>query len=296
MSLAALLPELAADIQGALVQIGRGDLADQVRAAPVLAMSRDDFARAVILEVQPEPEAASGPGDIVSLHDEIGVGLELDAAGRLARIEVSGYEDLLARFGDLRVRRALFEGEGFRAVEMFVFDVPRLQAFLEANPEYSMTLSGAPPRPEEAREEFEALPPAGWPCQRKWMILFADPAGGVIGVADVLAGLFVPAVWHVGLFITANALHGSGRPRAMYEALEAWMKSRGARWLRLGVVERNVRGEKFWRARGFTELRTRADYEAGGQRHLLRVMAKPLAAADWDWYRRNVPRDDPSSP
>ena len=296
MSLAGLLPELAADIQGALVQIGRGDLADQVRAAPVLAVSRDDFAGAVILDVQPAQEASSGPLDIVSLHDEIGVGLGLDAAGRLARIEVSGYEDLLVRFGDLRARRALFAAEGFRAVEMFVFDVPRLQAFLDANPEYSIALSGAPPRPGEAREDFEARPPAGWPCQRKWMILFADAGGEVVGMADVLAGLFVPAVWHVGLFITATALHGSGRPRAMYEALEGWMRSRGARWVRLGVVESNVRGERFWRSRGFTQVRTRPDFEVGGRRHLLRVMARPLAAADWDWYRRNVPRDDPSSP
>lgn len=294
MSLAGLLPELAADIQAALVQVGRGDLADQVRAASLAGFARDDFARATYLELEGAPPARE-PGEIVSLHDEIGVGLELDAAGRLARIEVSGYEEMLARFEDLGARRALFTGEGFRAVEMFAFDFPRLQAFYDANPPYFLTLTGAPAGPGEAQDDFHARPPAGWPYQRAWRLFFLGLDGTVIGYADVLAGLFAPAVWHVGLFITDTAMHGTGRPAAMYTALEAWMKARGARWVRLGVVERNARAERFWRRAGFTPVRER-DHEAGGQRHRLRVMAKPLGAPDWDAYRRQVPRDHPDAP
>lgn len=294
MSLAGLLPELAADIQAALVEIGRGDLADQVRAAPLFGCTHDDFARAAYLELR--AEASREPLDIVSLHDRIGVGLGLDAAGRLARIEVHGYEDLLARFGQPQARRALFSGEGFRAVEMFAFDVPRLQAFFEANPAYFQAVSDAGPGPNAAREDFEAAPPADWPCQRKWMVLFVDGEGEVLAMADILAGLFAPAVWHVGLFIAATSLHGSGRPGALYEALEGWMKGRGARWLRLGVVERNERAARFWRRMGFSEVRVREGCEVGGREHRLHVMAKPLAAADWDWYHRQVPRDRPAAP
>lgn len=292
MSLAALLPELVADIEGALVHLGRGDLADQVREAELVAWTRDAFAQTTDLHVAPPLPA---PGELYSLFDELGVALELDASGRLARVEVAGYEAILARLEDLRARRPLFAGEGFRAVEMFAFDVPRLEAFFAANPLYHETVSGAPATAEAAREAFAARPPADWAHSRKWFLLVIDEGGAVIGAVDLLADLFAPGVWHVGLFVVATALHGTGRAHAIYGALEAWTKSRGARWLRLGVVDANPRGRGFWRRMGYTEVRQRPDYEAGGRGHLLHVMAKPLGAPDWERYRRLVPRDDPAA-
>jgi GNAT superfamily N-acetyltransferase len=292
MSLAALLPELAADLEGALVRIGRGDLADQVRAAPLLGFSRDDFAQAVDLHVAP---AGYAPGEIHSLFDELGASLELDSSGRLARVEVTGYEPILARLEDLRARRPVFSGEGFRAVEMFAFDVPRLFAFFQANPLFHQAVAGGPATLESVREDVAARPPPEWPFTRKYMLLVIDDAGGVIGAADILSDLFAAGVWHVGLFVVATALHGTGRPHAIYAALEAWMKARGARWLRLGVVDANPRGERFWRRVGYTEVRQRPDYETSGRKHLLHVMAKPLGPADWERYRRLVPRDDPAA-
>ena len=294
MSLAALLPELAADIQGALVQLGRGDLADRVRQAPLAGWTRDAFAQATDLDIVP-PDPRRPPGEIFSLHDECGVSLELDGDGRLVRIEVTGYEPILGRLEDLRARRAVFAGEGFRAVEMFDFDVPRLEAFFAANPLFHQTVSGAPATPEAVREACAALPPPEWPFSRRWLLLVIDERGEVIGAVDLLADLFAIGVWHVGLFVVATALHGSGTPGAIYAALEAWMKSRGARWLRLGVVDANARGERFWRRMGYVEVRQRPDYEAGGRKHLLHVMAKPLGQPDWERYRRLVPRDDPAA-
>lgn len=295
MSLAGLMPELVADIEAALVQLGRGDLADQVRVAPLVAISSDPFAATIDLHMR-EPDPARMPGEIFSLQDEIGVSLEMGEGG-LARLEVAGYEDILARFSRLEARRALFRGESFRAVEMYAFDVARLQAFFEANPGYFETTSGAPPAAGQAHEAFHAKPPEGWPYTRKWMLLVVDDAGEILAVADILADLFAAGVWHVGLFATAASLHGSGRAHAIYAALEAWMKTRGARWLRLGVVEGNQRGARFWHRVGYQEMRKRVDYEVGPLKHVLHVMAKPLVAKpDWDRYRRLVPRDDPANP
>ncbi len=295
MSLAALLPELAADVEGALVRLGRGDLADRVHAARIVAWHRDEFVQATELHVVAAHEPGSGDST-VSLLDETGVSLELDAAGHLVRIDVYGYEDVLARLADLRHRRALFAGPGWRAVEGFALDVPRLQAFFDANPEYHVTVSGAPAGPGEAREDFHAMPPAEWPCTRKWVLLFVDDGGAVVGMADILADLFARGIWHVGLLIVATGLHGSGAAQAMYAGLEGWMRASGARWSRLGVVECNLRGERFWRQVGYREVRQRSDYPVGARRHLLRVMAKPLGHADWDRYFGAVPRDRPEAP
>ncbi len=294
MSLAALFPELAADVEGALVRLGRGDLADRVREAPIVAWHRDEFVQATELHVVAAREPGSGDST-VSLLDETGVSLELDAAGNLVRLDVYGYEDVLARLVDLRPRRALFAGSGWRAVEGFAFDVPLLQAFFDANPEYHVTVSGAPAGPGDAREDFHAMPPAEWPCARKWVLLFVNEEGAVVGMADILADLFAPGIWHVGTFIVATRLHGSGAAQAMYAGLERWMKDSGARWSRLGVVECNLRGERFWRQVGYREVRQRRDYALREKRHLLRVMAKPLGRADWDRYFEEVPRDLPEA-
>lgn len=296
MTLASLLPELSADVEGALVRLGRGDLADRVRESPIAAWHRDVFVQATELHMAPGTREPGTGDTTVSLLDETGVSLELDALGNVTRIDVYGYEDVLARLVDLRQRRALFAGPGWRAVESFAFDIPLLQAFFDANPDYHMAVCGAPAGPGAAREGFEAMPPPEWPCTRKWMVLLVDGEGAVVGMADLLADLFSPGIWHVGLFIVATRLHGSGAAQAMYAGLEGWMRTSGARWSRLGVVEGNLRGERFWRQVGYREVRQRPDYPVGEKRHLLRVMAKPLGRADWERYFDAVPRDRPEAP
>ena len=117
--------------------------------------------------------------------------------------------------------------------------------------------------------------------------------GQVIGMADLLQDLFAEGIWHVGTFIAATSLHGTGRPHEMYGAMETWMAAAGARWLRLGVVEANARGAAFWRRVGYSPVRVREGFEIGGRKHRLHVLAKPLGEADWEAYLRSVPRDRP---
>lgn len=190
----------------------------------------------------------------------------------------------------------LFAGAGWRCVELAPADVPLLQQFFEANPEYHVIVNGEAPRPEEAREEFESQPPAGWPFGRKWVLAYVDRDGGMIGMADVLSDLFAPGIWNVGTFVVATRLHGSGAAAAMYDALEAWMRANGARWSRLGVVVGNARAERFWEKTGYREVRRREGMAMGRNVNAIRVMAKPLADGDWSEYFKMVGRDKPASP
>src|SRR3954469_13614729 len=102
-----------------------------------------------------------------------------------------------------------------------------------------------------------------WPFILKFLLASPESTGEIVGVADLLADLFSPGVWHVGFFMVADALHGSGVPRALYAHLEAWMRSQGARWLRLGVVHGNGRAERFWERLGYVEVMRRCDYPQG---------------------------------
>lgn len=197
----------------------------------------------------------------------------------------------------------LFTAGPWVATEIDETQLPRLQRFYDDNPAYFMAVQGRPAGPDEARQEFDERPPEGMPFDRRWLLGLADPArpdGPLAGMAHVLKDFLAPQVWHVGLFITATALHRTGASRQMFQALQAWIQQGGGRWIRLGVVQGNAPAEHFWAACGFTELRRREQVWTGTRAHTIRVMAKRLgatgaAAADFSDYLARVPRDEPGS-
>jgi len=189
----------------------------------------------------------------------------------------------------------LFAGPGLRALECGEADVPALQRFLEENPEYFFAVSGEGPHAGQAREELEDRPPPGWPWDGKWMLRFVDADGAMVALADVVSNLLAPGVWHVGLFIVATRLHGSGRASEAFGALEGWVRDGGAQWLRLNVAVGNTRAERFWERTGFAEVRRREGVRIGRQDNTMRVMLKPLAGGSFAEYLARVPRDRPES-
>jgi GNAT superfamily N-acetyltransferase len=189
-----------------------------------------------------------------------------------------------------------FAADGYRAREVDAYGVPRLQAFLDANPDYHLLVTGEPPPAGEAAAEFAARPPEGWPYTKRWLLEIIDGDGSIVAIADVISDLLAPRVWHVGLFVVATRLHGQGIAARLYAALEAWMRAAGAEWLRLGVVAGNVRAERFWRARSYTEVRTRTGIVMGQRTNTVVVLVKPLADGALDDYFARVPRDRADAP
>ena len=189
----------------------------------------------------------------------------------------------------------LFGSARFTARELAEADLPRLQAFYDTNPEYFVTVNGRPPAPGAARADFDDRPPPHLPSRRRWFAGLFERDGAMVGVTEVVADLCAEGVWHVGLFLVATRLHGSGAAQELYGALEGWMAREGARWLRLGVVAGNVRAERFWAARGYAEVRVRHGVDTGGLLNDVRVLVKPLADGDPAAYLDLVPRDRPGS-
>jgi GNAT superfamily N-acetyltransferase len=190
----------------------------------------------------------------------------------------------------------LFDVGVWQAVELDPGESGILQAFYDANPEYDLIVAGEPPAADAAHETFEARPPAGWPYERKWVIGFRAEDGELVGMADLLSNLFVDGVWHIGLFIVATGLHGTGAARALYDGLEAWMVERGAQWSRLGVVIGNARAERFWERLGYVDVRRREGLTMGQRVNAIRVMVKPLGDGSLADYLAHVARDRPDSP
>jgi GNAT superfamily N-acetyltransferase len=125
------------------------------------------------------------------------------------------------------------------------------------------------------------------------LLAFRSADGDIVAVADVIADLFAAGIWHVGFFMAADRLHGSGVPRALYAHLEGWMRAQGARWLRLAVVRGNARAERFWTRHGYVETRLRHGVAMGARVNTVRVMMKPLEGGDLAGYLALVERDRP---
>jgi RimJ/RimL family protein N-acetyltransferase len=190
----------------------------------------------------------------------------------------------------------LFAADRFRAGTLVPADIPTLQAFFEENPEYFIAITGDPPHKSEAQEEFDHLPPAEMPFRERWLIGFTDESAKLVGFAGILSDILAEHVWHIGIFIVATSLHGTGTALALYSALESWMAANGARWARLGVVEGNVRAERFWLKVGYHEVRKRFGIEMGNQTNTVRVLVKPLANVTIAQYLSLVERDNPEAP
>lgn len=103
MTLLEALPELVGDIEGALIRLGRGKVADQLRTATLKAWQFDEFAQATYLHLAPERDP-NGVEETLSLYDDIGVNVDLDRDGQVMGLEVFGYEQSLSRLGNPSAR------------------------------------------------------------------------------------------------------------------------------------------------------------------------------------------------
>jgi GNAT superfamily N-acetyltransferase len=180
--------------------------------------------------------------------------------------------------------------------ELDAAEIPRLQALFDANPEYFQTVNGRPALPNEAQLEFEEFPPPSMSFSRRWFCGVFASDGELDGVLVFVSDLMAEQVWHLTLFLVATRLYGSGAASELHVALERWFRDAGARWIRLGVVRGNARGERFWQRHGYIEVRVREGIDTGGRINDLRVMVKALDGQPLADYLERVPRDRPNPP
>ena len=170
-------------------------------------------------------------------------------------------------------------------------DAAMVQSFYDANPGYFLLLGGGPASPGTAMDHLQAFPSQDIAAARKHFFGVVGASGQLTAVADIIENYPAPAVWHLGFFIVATDLYGTGFAKSWLDALEVWIQSQGAQYLRLGVVQVNLRGRRFWEKAGFVPATVRRGVDMGGHVHDVQTMVKPLSRADMAAYYALAPRD-----
>lgn len=177
--------------------------------------------------------------------------------------------------------------------ELTAADAALLQTFFEANPDYFLIVEGEPAGPDKAHEELLGELPPGWSFSKNWMLGYQAGDRPLAAALQFVSDLLAPKVWHIGLFIIANDLHGCGVAQTLYHDFETWARAQGADWLRLCVVQSNVRAGRFWRGLGFADVRTREGIEMGKLSHTVDILVKPLNDGTREQYLSLIERDRP---
>jgi GNAT superfamily N-acetyltransferase len=93
----------------------------------------------------------------------------------------------------------------------------------------------------------------------------------IIAVIDMIKDYKVTGEWIIGLLMIDPSERGNGLGRELHKFILNWVSEENGSRLRIGVVEENHRGYKFWCKMGYAEVdRVKSIY--GNKEHTVIVM------------------------
>lgn len=151
-----------------------------------------------------------------------------------------------------------------------------VQALYERCSDYHLLEEGTPTRPGAARHLLTALPPGKQP-DIKYVLGFHGADGGLVGVLDLIRDFPAEGEWWIGLLMLDPAVRGTGVGERIFRSAARAIAGRGGTTIYLGVLEANPAAQRFWRRRGFQELRREPYTASSGHRGIVIIMRIDVA-------------------
>lgn len=151
---------------------------------------------------------------------------------------------------------------------------PEVQLILDSAEYYYMKVEGVPKMEDNAKAIFESLPPNCTYDDK--FVFFIELNNGRIGLADLVFGYPEKEIAFIGLLLLDQKFHGQGLGRRSYQLIEEFTKSRGAKFIQLGVNDTNEVGMRFWPKLGFKINGRSRPYEGLKVKSIVHVFEKSL--------------------
>jgi GNAT superfamily N-acetyltransferase len=174
------------------------------------------------------------------------------------------------------LRDILFRVENLYARRLVSTDVDLLQALLEHCDDSFQLFDGTPTWSSAAQTLLTQLP-EGKSLEDKFVIGICGDSGGLLGVIDVIQNYPSLHEWFLGLMLLEPRQRNKGLGRQLYRAFENWVIQLGAQYIRLGVVEQNEKGYKFWQSMGYEIIDKKLSQVSGQKGSVTIVMRRALA-------------------
>ena len=107
---------------------------------------------------------------------------------------------------------------------------------------------------KEALEIFNSLPP-GKNYEDKFVIGIFKYGNELTGIIDIVKNFPDNGEWMLGLLLIEPEERGRGLGKLIHEALVQWAITLGAKSFRIGVIEDNHKGKKFWSEIGYIKIK-----------------------------------------
>jgi GNAT superfamily N-acetyltransferase len=147
-------------------------------------------------------------------------------------------------------------------------DIVALNKLLQSSIQFFLFHTGAPARPDEAQRMFAEIP-SGKTEQAKYVMALFD-GSEMIGCADILREFPQKKTAVIKLLLLAESCQDQGLGGALLSQITELVGTWGCNEMHLGVCTGNKRGFKFWRRKGFVEIRREALAGDKGEAVILR--------------------------
>jgi GNAT superfamily N-acetyltransferase len=171
---------------------------------------------------------------------------------------------------------ALFTGDGWTARLLGEGDLPAIETVMQASLDFLELESGVADSGAAAIDVLRELPPEKTLLDKLTIGIFTE-TGELAGVLDAIRDYPGTGVWWIGLLLFRREWRGRGLGAQALAGFEQVAREAGASEIRLGVIEPNQDGYRFWSRMGFEDVERRPPRLFGVREHVVIVMRKGLA-------------------